>query len=167
MAIDTMKRRYLHKMELQRHLRAPRAPEGVVICPYDKERHHAVIRTLYAEASEDAPWPPDWDDFPQFDPHGVFVAEVTATDEAVGYIISFQRGDIGYVSVLAVVPAYQRCGIASALIQTATDYLRSLDITSIQVDAFTDSLAAVSLYKSVGFCVIKTYVDEESVDGNK
>ena len=151
-------------MELDGDLRASTAPEGVVICPYDKERHHAVIRTLYAEAFEDTPWPPDWDDIPQFDPRGVFVAENRMTAEVVGYIISFQRGDIGYVSVLAVVPAYRRRGIAQALIQAATDYLRSLDVLSIQVDAFTDSIPAVSLYKAVGFRVIRTYEDEESLN---
>jgi ribosomal protein S18 acetylase RimI-like enzyme len=159
-----IQRRYLHKLEFQQDLRASTAPEGIVICPYDKARHHAAIRTLYAEAFEDTPWPSDWDEFLQFDPRGVFVAEATATAEAVGYVISFQRDDIGYVSVLAVVPAHRRRGIALALILAATDYLRSLDVASIQVDAFTDSLPAVSLYESVGFRIIKTYEDEESQD---
>ncbi len=146
-------------MELHGNLRASTAPEGVVIRPYAKERHHEVIRALYAEAFEDTPWPPDWDGIPQFDPRGVFVAEDKITAVAVGYVISFRRRDIGYISVLAVIPAYRRRGIAQALIWAATDYLHALNIASIQVDAFTDSIPAVSLYETVGFRVIRTYED--------
>lgn len=152
-------------MELQHDLRATIVPEGFFICPYNKARHHAAIRSMYAAAFEDAPWPPDWDDIPQFDPHGVFVAEDAATAEAAGYIISFRREAIGYISVLAVVPAYRRRGIAQALIRAAADYLRSLNVVSIQVDAFTDSLPAVSLYKAIGFRIIRTYEDKESPTG--
>ena len=121
------------------------------------------LENIRGSAFDDTQWPADWDEFPQFDPQGVFVAEVTKTGEAVGYAISFQRdGNIGYLSVLAVIPAYQRRGIARALTWNVVCYLRTLDVTSIQVDAYTDSIPAVSLYKSVGFRTIRTYADESS-----
>lgn len=162
-----MTQRYLHKMELHNDLRATSPPEGFVIRPYDKARHHGRIPTLYAAAFDDTPWPSDWDAFPQFNPRGMFVAEVAETGEAAGYAISFQRDDIGYLSVLAVVPAYQRRGIARSLIQAVVCFLRTLDVTSIQVDAYTDSLPAVTLYTSVGFRVIRTYADTKGADADK
>ena len=79
----------------------------------------------------------------------------------MGYVICFRRRDIGYISVVAVAPAFQRKGIASALVHTAIDYLHSLQLFTIKIDAFVDSTPAVKTYKALGFKVESTFEDDE------
>ncbi len=96
----------LFRMELAGDIvsSSPRHPTRVVeYCP---PLHHSRIPLIYAEAFGEKPWPDDWDDFDEFDPTGVFLAADPATDETMGYVISFRRKDLGYISVLAVLPAY-------------------------------------------------------------
>jgi ribosomal protein S18 acetylase RimI-like enzyme len=155
------KQRYIHRMELKDETLEISAPDGITIFSYDRKRHHDRIPAVYAEAFMESPWPADLDCFPEFNPLGVFIAESADTKETVGYVVSFQRESIGYVSVLAVVPPYQRRGIGRALAHTAITYLRSLaGVETIQVDAFTDSIPAVVFYKEFGFRVLHTYEDK-------
>lgn len=157
-----MKHQYFHRMELRGKTRAQSLPKEVVICNYNRERHHNLIPTLYAKAFAEPLWSTDWDCFPEFDARGVFVAQIHATSEVVGFVISFKRKDFGYVSVLAVVPSHQRRGIGGALVQAAIVYLRSLGLKTIQVDAFTDDVLAVRFYQDFGFRVIRTYKNNEN-----
>ncbi len=149
-------------MELSEKVRTQSLPKEVVICSYNREQHHNIIPTLYAKAFVEPPWSKDWDCFPEFDALGVFLAQIPATSEVVGYVISFQRKDFGYMSVLAVVPSHRRRGIGGALVHAAIVYLRSRGLKTIQVDAFTDNLPAVRLYQNLGFRIIRTYEDNEN-----
>jgi len=160
-----MRQRYLHRMELKEETRETSAPDGITICLYDRKRHHDQIPAVYANAFGESPWPTDWDCFPEFDPRGVFVAELSGTAETVGYVISFQRKNIGYVSVLAVVPSFRRRGIGRALVRAANAYLRSIGVETIQVDVFTDSAPAVTFYTDFGFRVVRTYEDRINEQG--
>jgi len=90
----------------------------------------------------------------------MFVADDVQHREAVGYVISFKRRDQGYISVLAVLPEYRRRGIGSALVKTAISYLRGQGLEAIRVDAFTDSPAAVGVYRKVGFSIEETFEDD-------
>jgi len=143
-----------------RETRDTSVPDGIRISSYDKRRHHGEIPVVYAEAFTASRWPEDWDCFSEFDPHGVFVAESSSRSETVGYVISFRRKSTGYVSVLAVLPSYQRLGIGTALLCAAIDYLCGIGAESIEVDAFADSAQAVAFYIDFGFRIVRTYEDK-------
>jgi len=139
-------------------------PDGVVVRPYAPERDHARIPAVYAAAFVAPPWPGGWDVFGEFDPRGVFVAEDLATTALVGFVTCFRRAGFGYVSVLGVVPGWRRRGVASALLGSAVGYMRSLGLSAIEVDAFTDADPAVALYRAFGFEVLRTYEDPQPHD---
>jgi ribosomal-protein-alanine N-acetyltransferase len=126
-------------------------PRSISIERYSRTQHSDQVRHVFGQALKDEPWPQDWDSFEEFDPKGVFVAQHHPTDELVGYVISFKRRDMGYISVVAVIPAFRRQGIASALIRAAIGYLHSLHLSTVKIDAFADSIPAVETYKSLGF----------------
>jgi ribosomal protein S18 acetylase RimI-like enzyme len=144
------------RMERSTDFAGPPPPAGIRIVPYEAALHHDHIPMVYAESFGEAPWPDDWDRFDEFDPHGTFLGIDTRTGDVAGYAISFRRQDLGYISVVAVRPAYRRRGIASALVGTAIEYLRSLGLGTVQIDAYERSLAAVRTYERLGFRVLDT-----------
>jgi ribosomal protein S18 acetylase RimI-like enzyme len=151
----------LYRMILCKDARGGGFPLSVQVQQYDAKRHREAIRYAYSRSFGEAAWPPDWDKFDEFDPKGAFVAEDAGSAEVVGYVLSFRRGDFGYISVVAVVPDYQRQGVGSALVGAAIGYLRGLGMQTIKIDAFVDSTPAVSLYRKVGFQVESIFEDEE------
>ena len=157
-----MSGRFLHRLALVREPPAVSTPAGVAVRPYDPDRDRARVPAVYGAAFGKPPWPDDWDRFTAFDPHGVFIAEARATGEAVGFVVCFRRGGIGYVSVLAVVPGWRRLGVGRTLLRSAITYLRPLGPGGVEVDAFVDAAPAVSLYRACGFEVIRTYADPEA-----
>lgn len=146
---SAVKTRLLLRMERGTDLLVPREPDEVKIRRYSASRDHLAIRQLYGAAFNDEPWPDDWHEFAEFDPNGVFVAR--APSGMAGYVISFQRNDFGYISVVAVRPEHQRCGVAGALLGAAVGYLRGLGLETVRIDAYGDSPAAVATYWSLGF----------------
>jgi ribosomal protein S18 acetylase RimI-like enzyme len=154
-------KRMLYRMVLCKDARGGELPLCVQVQQYDAKRHHEAICHAYSRSFGEAAWPPDWDKFDEFDPKGAFVAEDAGTTEVVGYLLSFRRGDHGYISVVAVVPEYQRQGVGSALVWAAIGYLRGLGMKMVKIDAFVDATPAVSLYRKVGFQVESTFEDEE------
>ena len=157
-----MSARFLHRMGLAAEPPVASVPHGVAVRPYASDRDHARVPEVFAAAFGAPPWPDDCDQFPEFDPHGVFVAEALATSEAIGFVTCFRRGGFGYVSVLAVVPGWRRRGVARALLGSAVAYLRSLGLAAVEVDAFTDAGPAVALYRACGFEVLRTYEDPQA-----
>jgi len=121
---------------------------------YCRSLHRDKIPLLYAEAFGEKPWSDDWDDFDESDPRGVFIAVDPATDVTMGYVIGFRRKDFGYISVVAVLPAYRRRGVASAMIKAAVQYLRSLDVNPVRVDVHVTNRPATQRYKKLGFEVV-------------
>ena len=128
-------------------------PAGIRVVPYRAGQHHDRVPAIYAASFGEEPWPANWDQFDEFDPQGLFLAEDESTQEPVGYAICFQRRDFGYISVVAVIPAYQRRGIASALVGVAIDYLHSLGLDTVRIDAYEESTPAVRTYEKLGFQV--------------
>jgi len=136
----------------------PRTPPPQIrIVPYSPEQHHEAIRYIYSEAFGEEPWPADWDAFDEFDPKGIFVALHAQAGKPVGYVISFKRRDFGYISVVAVIPEFQRQGIASAMISAAVDYLQSLHLRKVIIDVYVTNTPAVEAYKKMGFRVVETF----------
>ncbi len=138
----------------------PDRTPGVEIRPWDPSRDHARIPEVYGEAFGHDPWADDWDGFDGFDPGGVFVAD--GGDGPVGFCICFPRGGEGYISVVAVLPAYRRRRIASALVGRAVARFRSLGLTSVGIDAYEDAAAAVGTYRSLGFRVVERVEDPDA-----
>jgi ribosomal protein S18 acetylase RimI-like enzyme len=140
----------LLRMERTTALPVLSPPAGICILPYCADLHQEYIPSLYAASFGEDPWPADWDQFDEFDPQGVFLA---VEEEPVGFAICFRRSDFGYISVVAVLPAYRRRGIASALVGTAIRYLRSLGLDTVRIDAYEASVPAVRTYEQLGFRV--------------
>jgi ribosomal-protein-alanine N-acetyltransferase len=129
---------------------------------WERHRDHDRIPEIYAAAFGRPPWPNEWEQFDHFDPSGVFVAESSDSGAGVGFAICFRRGTAGYISVVAVRPEYRRRGIASALVRAAADYLASLGLRLLRIDAYADAPAAVATYRSLGFEVYQTLIDDEA-----
>jgi ribosomal protein S18 acetylase RimI-like enzyme len=147
-------------MILARRATVPSLNENFVIVPYQPERHHDLIPPLYAESFGEPPWPRDWDGIPEFDPRGVFLAEDSLSQAAVGFVVSFKRRDFGYVSVLGVLPTARRQGLGMALLDEAVLYLKSLGLGTIKVDVSIDDTPAVRLYQRFGFEITESFDDE-------
>ncbi len=137
------------------------APEGFRIGQYDPEDHHEAIPQLYARSFGDDPWTTDWDSFEEFDPKGAFVACRQGARAFCGFALSFRRADFGYISVVGVVPEFRRIGIASALVGSAVDYLGSIGLELVRIDAWEDAPAAVGTYRSLGFEIYERRLEEE------
>ncbi len=84
-----------------------------------------------------------------------------ASNHVVGFAISFPRTDFGYVSVVAVTPAFRRRGLASALVATAIRYLQIRGLEVVRIDAWEDSPPAVLCYESLGFEVYEVRREED------
>jgi ribosomal protein S18 acetylase RimI-like enzyme len=153
----------LFRMELSGPPLSACMPHEIEIGSYSPFMHHGAIRQIYAEAFSEEPWPVTWDKFEEFDPNGVFVAVHAPTGSPVGYVIGFRRGESGYVSVVAVVPAWRRRGVASALLQTAVDYLHSLGLGDVKIDVEAENIPALEAYRKLGFQVARTI--EEDPEG--
>ncbi|UCF09339.1 MAG: GNAT family N-acetyltransferase [Candidatus Bipolaricaulota bacterium] len=153
-------KRLLYRMRLCSDPSESSLPRSVEIREYSARRHHTGIREAFGKAFDRAVWTSDWDGFDEFDEHGAFVAEDAETTEIVGYVLSFRRDDFGYISVVAVVPEYQRRGVGFALVSAAIRYLRGLGLETIRIDAYVDSPPAVNLYLKVGFRIEKTFEDK-------
>lgn len=70
---------------------------------------------------------------PSFDPNGASVARVEA--RAVGFALAVtpEDGEAGFLSVLAVHPAYRQKGIGAALLNRAEEFLKTLGRAEIRV----------------------------------
>jgi ribosomal protein S18 acetylase RimI-like enzyme len=153
--------RTLLRMERSTELGRAKPVPGILVRRWRRCDDHARIPHLYAEGFGRDPWPSDWDDFAEFDPKGVFIAE-SVEGAGVGFSICFRREDHGYISVVAVVPEYRRRRIASALVATAVQYLASQGLGRVRIDAYSDAPAAVATHRSLGFEVYETIVDREA-----
>ncbi len=134
-------------------------PANITIIPYDPALHHEVVPQVYAAAFGEPPWPADWEAIPEFDPGGVFLAISTNSGAAVGFVVSFMRRAFGYISVVAVVPAWRRQGIASALIAAAAGYLLGKKPAYLRIDVEASNAAAVKAYEKLGFEIESVFED--------
>ena len=158
-------RRKFYRMILCGEREVDAVPPSVNVRRYCAKRDHEAIRSTYGQAFGDPPWPPEWDSFDEFDANGAFVAEDARTGAMVGFALCFQRSDYGYISVVAVTPSHRRQGVAFSLVRRAIRYLRSIGLETVKVDAITDAVPAVNLYKKIGFQVESTFEDDDDLPG--
>ncbi len=150
-----------HRLVLNGNCRDVQPPNRVVLAPYQRGDHHDAVRSVYAGAFDDAPWPEGWDRFARFDPQGGFVAAGAVPGRALGFCASFSGDTSGYISVVAVLPEHRPAEVASARVSAACTYLRGLGLAEVKVDAFTDSPPVVRLYERMGFTIESTFPDTE------
>lgn len=66
-------------------------------------------------------------------------------------------GDIGWISMLAVEPAFQRKGIGRFAVEFANEFLHSKGKQKIGVQTTDDNIPALALYKKCGFTEVGKY----------
>jgi ribosomal-protein-alanine N-acetyltransferase len=135
------------------------APSGITLRQANSPRDLAAVAQLYGEAFGDAPWPSDWTSFPGYDPAGVFVAE--EGHKLVGFVVSFRRGEHGYISVAATSPDRRRHGIARALVTSALLRFRAQGLSEVIIDVRGDNAAAIRCYESLGFRRVGEFTADE------
>ena len=84
----------------------------------------------------------------------MFLAKVANGESYIGFIISFDRQDYGYISVVAVRPEWRRQGVASNLIRTATDFFLAQKKCTILIDVEQNNEAAVKTYQGCGAKIV-------------
>ncbi len=125
--------------------------ENIVIIKYDSKIHHDLIPLLYSEGFNDNPWSNDWDNIKEFDSDGVFLLRDKNKDIYIGFAISFNRDNYGYISVVTILPKYRNNGYARILLKQCVKYLKSIGIKEIIIDVKADNIIALNLYKKIGF----------------
>ncbi len=68
-----------------------------------------------------------------------------------GYVGSYYCVPEGYITNIAVDPAFRRKGIGKALVETLLREGRKLGLSSFTLEVRKSNLAAIALYESLGF----------------
>jgi len=74
-----------------------------------------------------------------------------ARTDPVGFLISGRSGRNGYLQRLAVDPAQQRAGVATALVADALGWMRRWRCDRVLVNTHVDNTPALALYRRFGF----------------
>ena len=71
--------------------------------------------------------------------------------QMVAFSISGRASTWGYLQRLAVDPSARRSGLARLLVADALDWMRRRNVERVLVNTATDNVAALTLYRSLGF----------------
>ena len=84
--------------------------------------------------------------------HGTrfFVAE--RSGQVLGYIGINAVADEGYITNVAVFPAYRKQGIGTALIRRVFDFAKEKGLAFVSLEVRVSNTQAISLYRKSGFC---------------
>lgn len=125
-------------------------PAGIMITPMHAD-HLDDLADLESLAFS-TPWSYDALAEELRNPLAVFyVAEDVEAESAVGYLGMHHILDEGFISNVAVHPAYRRRGIASALLREVTEYAEKHKITRVTLEVRASNRAAIALYERAGF----------------
>jgi ribosomal protein S18 acetylase RimI-like enzyme len=80
------------------------------------------------------------------EPEGCFISEVKK--KPAGHVFSVSYGKLGWIGLLIVKAEYRRKGIATHLMNAATDYLSQRGVQTIKLEAATE---ISELYRKLGF----------------
>jgi mycothiol synthase len=148
-------------------------PAGIRLRTFDPERDvetvwqvdNAAFRDHWNHADGKLEEFQHWIDKPHFRPELWFLAEDTATGEVVGlglneinpsWIAQTGRKE-GYVDTLAVLRAYRRRGLGTALLVQSLHALSQAGMEAVDLHSDAENLiGAMRLYERVGFRVRKT-----------
>ncbi len=85
------------------------------------------------------------------DEHHVFLVAEDAAGNAVGYVGMMTVLDEGYISNVAVAPAFRRQGIADLLITELLDRARIRELSFVTLEVREHNEPAIALYRKHGF----------------
>jgi ribosomal-protein-alanine N-acetyltransferase len=87
--------------------------------------------------------------------------------DVVGYMIVWHIHDEAHLLNIGVTPAYQRAGVASAMVEFAIEEGRRQQCRMVTLEVREGNEAALRLYKKLGFAPVilrKNYYSEEHED---
>jgi ribosomal protein S18 acetylase RimI-like enzyme len=107
----------------------------------------------------------------EYEPEGCFIAEVE--EKPAGHVFSVSYGKLGWIGLLIVKAEYRRKGIATRLMNAATDYLSQHGVQTIRLEAATKiselyrELGFIDEYNSLRFSKTVEKPDRRMKDGSK
>jgi len=99
----------------------------------------------------DAPWQLEYYDMRQAIRSAASATVATLDDDVIAYQLSTRQEGIGHLARLAVHPAHQRKGIASALLQQLLLDFNNWNLTELSVNTQLSNLPSQRLYERFGF----------------
>jgi len=94
----------------------------------------------------------------QFLPGASFVLRHPGSDDLAGAVLTSEVAPgVGHTTQICVQPGFQGHGLGRALMQTATDALRSLNFKELTLTVTSENKTAVHLYERLGFIKIKSF----------
>lgn len=140
----------------------PPAPAGLHLRPVEVERDarslHALDAASFAGAPDYLPESLELFSEEHLEAHD-FDAELSVVAERAERIVAFllaRRRDaegVGFVAILAVDPDHQRCGIGTALLQSAFAGFAAAGLREAQLMVASDNPRALRVYERVGMTV--------------
>ena len=79
------------------------------------------------------------------------VAEDAVTGDVLGYAGLLVAADEGYITNVAVFPAYRRRGVAGQLLKVFCDFAAGRHLAFLTLEVRPSNEAAIALYQSFGF----------------
>ena len=125
--------------------------KNIKIEEFNESKHKDIIPQIYADAFCDKAWESDWYKIDLFNPASCFIAKYN--EEHAGFIISFIKKKSAYISVIAVLKKYQKCGIGISLINRVVNYFKNQDL-EIYLDVESKNKMAINWYNKRGFIQI-------------
>ncbi len=125
--------------------------KNIKIEEFNESKHKDIIPQIYADAFCDKAWESDWYKIDLFNPASCFIAKYN--EEYAGFIISFIKENSAYISVIAVLKKYQKCGIGISLINRVINYFKNQDL-EIYLDVESKNKTAINWYNKRGFIQI-------------
>ena len=121
-----------------------------------KKSDYKHIPSLYGACFEDKDWDKDWYKIEEFQEDAVFVAKEGT--ELLGFVVSFLRKNVPYISVLGVKKPYRKQGIATKLMDKV--FLHFMDYDQVCLHVAKERKEAIRFYQHCG-CLV---VDEDRKD---
>jgi len=103
-------------------------------------------------------------DSPMFLPEATLLIAFGNPDGIFEYVANIQglklSEEVGAIQNVAVLPEYRCRGIGQALVLGALQGFRQAGVERVTLEATTDNLTAVNLYKRIGFTTFRVYLRE-------
>ena len=125
----------------------PRA--SVIVTPAELEHLPAII--AIDKAAFRAPWQLPARDLRQAFRQATVAAIAQINGGIAGYQFTTRHHDVGHLARLAVAPAHQGVGVASALLHSLLDQARGFKLDCFSVNTQRSNLPSLRLYQRFGF----------------